>query len=140
MSLQTIKVVVYCCLPTVIWWKNEAQVFLPPPLWIGLIPKEFFRLRLKEKRDSCPVKFVLLDPHSNDEIIKLLNCSWLWEMHLPNFEFVLANKFKPEKYIQHKITNQVLFSKYFIKKGLTWWLGGIWEILLHSWNRITLYP
>ena len=31
LSLQTIKVVIYCCLPTVIWWKSGAQVFLPPP-------------------------------------------------------------------------------------------------------------
>ena len=31
LNLQTIKVVIYCCLPTVIvWWKSGAQVFLPP--------------------------------------------------------------------------------------------------------------
>ena len=35
MKLQTIKVVIYCYLPTVIWWKSGAQAFLPPP-WIGL--------------------------------------------------------------------------------------------------------
>ena len=35
LNLQTIKVVIYCCLPTVIWWKSRAQVILPPP-WIGL--------------------------------------------------------------------------------------------------------
>ena len=36
MNLQTIKVVIYCCLSTVIWWKSGAQVFLPHPPWIGL--------------------------------------------------------------------------------------------------------
>ena len=27
--LQTIKVEIYCCLPTLIWWKSGAEVFLP---------------------------------------------------------------------------------------------------------------
>ena len=32
LSLQTIKIVIYCCLPTGILWKSGAQAFLPPPL------------------------------------------------------------------------------------------------------------
>ena len=31
LKLQTIKVVIYCYLPTVIWWKSWAQAFLPLP-------------------------------------------------------------------------------------------------------------
>ena len=31
LNLQTIGVLIYLCLPTVIWWKSGAQVFLPPP-------------------------------------------------------------------------------------------------------------
>ena len=32
--VKTTKVVIYCCLPTVIWRKSGAQRFCPP--WIGL--------------------------------------------------------------------------------------------------------
>ena len=31
LSLHTIGALIYCCLPTMIWWKSALQVFLSPP-------------------------------------------------------------------------------------------------------------
>ena len=37
MNSQTIKVVIYCCLPTVIWWKSGARAYPPFEIKEGVV-------------------------------------------------------------------------------------------------------